>query len=105
MGQFTKRFADKSELFYCEIKDEIEGNTERREFKKTDIVSLEIGLDFGGNKSGHAFVARGYTDNYREVIGVMSRRIMVDDYPEGIDSKKLTELFLDLYRKLLIGMR
>ena len=98
-GAIYKRFADKSELFYCEIKDEIEGNTERREFKKTDIVSLEIGLDFGGNKSGHAFVARGYTDNYREVIGVMSRRIMVDDYPEGIDSKKLTELFLEFVQE------
>jgi PBSX family phage terminase large subunit len=100
-GAIYKRFADKSELFRCEIKDEIEGNTERREFKKTDIVSIEIGLDFGGNKSGHAFVARGYTDNYREVIGVMSRRIMVDDFPEGIDSKKLTELFLKFVQEVI----
>lgn len=100
-GAIYKRFADKPELFRCEIKDEIEGNTERREFKKTDIVSIEIGLDFGGNKSGHAFVARGYTDNYREVIGVMSRRIMVDDYPEGIDSKKLTELFLEFVQEVI----
>lgn len=100
-GAIYKRFADKSELFRCEIKDEIEGNTERREFKKTDIVSIEIGLDFGGNKSGHAFVARGYTDNYKEVICVMSRRIMVDDYPEGIDSKKLTELFLEFVQEVI----
>lgn len=100
-GAIYKRFADKSELFYCEIKDEIEDNTERREFKKTDIVSIEIGLDFGGNKSGHAFVARGYTDNYREVIGVMSRRIMLEDYPEGIDADKLTELFCEFLQQVI----
>lgn len=100
-GAIYKRFADKPELFYCEIKDEIEGNTEHREFKKTDIVSIEIGLDFGGNKSGHAFVARGYTDDYREVVGMMSRRIMADDFPEGIDSKKLTELFLEFVQEVI----
>lgn len=88
-------------MFYCEIKDEIEGNTEHREFKKTDIVSIEIGLDFGGNKSGHAFVARGYTDDYKEVVGVMSRRIMLEDYPEGIDSKKLTEIFLGFVQEVI----
>lgn len=69
-------------------------------------MSIEIGLDFGGNKSGHAFVARGYTDNYREVIGVMSRRIMVDDFPEWIELKETDRAFFwNLCRKLLISMR
>ena len=64
-------------------------------------MSIEIGLDFGGNKSGHAFVARGYTDDYKEVVGVMSRRIMLEDYPEGIDSKKLTEIFLEFVQEVI----
>ena len=69
--------------------------------KKTDIVSIEVGLDFGGNKSGHSFVARGYTDDYKEVIGVMSRRIMLEDYPDGIDADKLTELFCEFLQQVI----
>ena len=67
--------------------------------KKSDIVSIEIGLDFGGNQSGHSFVARGYTDDYANVIAVMSKRIMAKDAEEDIDSNRLDELFCDLFRK------
>lgn len=60
-----------------------------KEFRKEDIVSIEIGLDFGGNQSGHSFVARGYTDDYREVIAVKSKRIVQKDEEEEIDSNRL----------------
>lgn len=56
-------------------------------------MSIELGIDFGGNQSGHAFVARGYTDGFKEVIALKSKRIMARDENEEIDSNRLDELF------------
>ena len=100
-GAIYKRFADNPENFRCEVLEEPEDNAEHRQFKKSDIVSIEIGLDFGGNQSGHAFVARGYTDNYRDVIGIMSKRVMAKDADEDIDSNKLDELFCDFVQEVI----
>ena len=79
-GAIYKRFADNPEKFRCEVLEGPADNPEHKQFRKNDIVSIEIGLDFGGNQSGHSFVARGYTDDYRDVIGIMSKRVM--DYVE-----------------------
>lgn len=65
-GAIYKRFADNPEKFQCEIVEELTDDPEHKQFKKDDTVSIEIGLDFGGNQSGHSFVARGYTDDYRD---------------------------------------
>lgn len=94
-GAIYKRFADAPDKFLCEVVDEPESNlgSGNRQFRKADIVSIEIGLDFGGNQSGHSFVARGYTDDYREVIALASERIMAEDENEDIDSNRLDELF------------
>lgn len=92
-GSIYKRFADNPEAFRCEIVDEFTPNTEHKQFRKEDITSIEIGLDFGGNQSGHSFVARGYTDNYSDVIALKSRRVMAKDENEDIDSNRLNELF------------
>lgn len=78
-GAIYKRFADNPESFRCEIVDEFSPDSEYKQFRKEDITSIEIGLDFGGNQSGHSFVARGYTDNYRDVIALKSRRITAKD--------------------------
>lgn len=69
-GAIYKRFADNPEKFRCEVLEGPADNPEHKQFRKNDIVSIEIGLDFGGNQSGHSFVARGYTDDYRDVIGM-----------------------------------
>ena len=69
--------------------------------EKNDIVSIEIGLDFGGNQSGHAFVARGYTDDFRDVIGIMSKRVMTKDTDEDIDSNMLDQLFCDFVQEVI----
>jgi hypothetical protein len=58
-------------------------------------------LDFGGNQSGHSFVARGYTDNYRDVIALKSRRITAKDEKEDIDSNRLNELFCEFIREVI----
>ncbi len=100
-GSIYKRFADNPESFICEIVDEFTTNPEHKQFRKEDITSIEIGLDFGGNQSGHSFVARGYTDNYSDVIALKSRRIMVKDEKEDIDSNRLNELFCEFVQEVI----
>lgn len=92
-GAIYKRFADNPEAFRCHVVDKIDGDADHKQFQKEDIVSIEIGLDFGGNQSGHSFVARGYTDDYKEVIALKSKRVKAKDESEEIDSNKLDELF------------
>lgn len=95
-GAVYRKFADDSTGFICDIVDGAADETaSRKQFSKEDIVSIEIGLDFGGNQSGHAFVARGYTDNYHDVIILASRRAMAADSDEPIDSIRLNELFCE----------
>lgn len=100
-GAIYKRFADSPESFLCEVADELPSESVRRVFRKEDIVSISIGLDFGGNQSGHSFVARGYTDGMRDVIALKSARIKAEDEAEDIDSNRLDELFCDFVRAVL----
>lgn len=100
-GAIYKRFADNPEAFRCKIVDNISQESEYKQFRKEDITSIEIGLDFGGNQSGHSFVARGYTDNYRDVIALKSRRITAKDEKEDIDSNRLNELFCEFIREVI----
>lgn len=100
-GSIYKRFADNPEAFRCEIVDVLSQESEHKQFRKEDITSIEIGLDFGGNQSGHSFVARGYTDNYRDVIALKSRRITAKDEKEDIDSNRLNELFCEFIREVI----
>lgn len=100
-GSIYKRFADNPEAFRCEIVDVLSQESEYKQFRKEDITSIEIGLDFGGNQSGHSFVARGYTDNYRDVIALKSRRITAKDEKEDIDSNRLNELFCEFIREVI----
>lgn len=99
-GAIYKLFADKPESFMCNVTDEISVDAKCKQFKKYDITSIEIGLDFGGNQSGHAFVARGYTDDYRDIICLMSRRINAKDN-EIIDSNKLDQLFCEFVESVI----
>ncbi len=100
-GAIYKRFADNPEAFRCVVVEEFSDKPLCKEFRKEDIVSIEIGLDFGGNQSAHSFVARGYTDDYREVIAVKSKRIVQKDEEEEIDSNRLDELFCEFVQEVL----
>ena len=100
-GAIYKRFADNPESFQCEVVEEITGESEKKQIRKDDITSIEIGLDFGGNQSGHSFVARGYTDNFRDVIALKSKRIMAKDENEDIDSNKLDALFCEFVQEVI----
>lgn len=100
-GAIYKRFADNPEAFRCVIVDEISPDQEYKQFRKEDITSIEVGLDFGGNQSGHSFVARGYTDDYRDVIALKSKRIKAKDENEDIDSNKLNDLFCEFVQEVI----
>lgn len=93
-GAIYRKFADDPEKFKCIVTDR-KVSTDKKVFKKSDITSIEVGLDFGGNQSGHSLVARGYTDNYREVIMLASKRVMAKDEPEDITSIRLDEIVLE----------
>lgn len=100
-GAIYKKFADNPEIFRCEVVNELNPDAEVKQFRKEDITSIEIGLDFGGNQSGHSFVARGYTDDYRDVIALKSRRIMAKDENEDIDSNMLDKLFCEFVQEVI----
>ena len=55
---------------------------------KGKISRIVVGVDFGGNQSGHAFVATGFND-FNIAGPVMSERIMQKDYSRPIDSSIL----------------
>ncbi len=100
-GAIYKKFADNTETFRCKIVDRRLKDVEIRQFCKRDIVSIEIGIDFGGTQSGHSFVARGYTDDYKEVIAIKSRRIKAKDENEDIDSNRLDQLFCEFIQEVI----
>lgn len=65
--------------------------------EKAPYQKINIGVDFGGNGSGHAFVATGITRGYKEVHGLASERYFGDD----IDPVKLEILFCDFVERIL----
>lgn len=65
------------------------------------IIHINVGVDFGGNGSGHAFVATGELQGYEKLIILKSRRYLEGEYdPDAgkkildIDPKALDELFI-----------
>ena len=77
-GSIYRKFADAPESFICAPDGE-------------RITKVVVGVDFGGNTSGHAFVATGFI-GYGKVIPLMSQRVMQKDYSEPIDSSILDRL-------------
>lgn len=64
------------------------------ELKQKKIQMINVGVDFGGNLSKHAFVATGITNDY-EVIVLVSERHDADT-----DSDKLSMLFIDFIKRV-----
>lgn len=86
-GAIYRKFADKPESFI-------------RKADKEHITRIEIGVDFGGNGSGHSFVA---TAKYKDgrVQPVMSVRHMNADYQEGIDANILSDLIIKFVERVV----
>lgn len=75
-------------------------NSFMKKADRENITRIEIGVDFGGNGSGHSFVATGKY-NGGKAQGLMSRRYMNKDYPQGIDANLLSELFLQFVGEVI----
>ncbi|MFV0344221.1 MAG: PBSX family phage terminase large subunit [Anaerocolumna sp.] len=67
--------------------------------KPKNIMEINIGVDFGGSGSGHAFVATAYTRGYQSVIALASERHMSKD--GSIDPDVLGKLFVDFCLKIV----
>ena len=88
-GAIYRKFADHPEDFV-------------KEPATVDLTEIVIGVDFGGNKSGHSFVARGY-DRDNNVYGLKSIRYMNTDtkrFKEGIDSNILNDLLIQFVNEV-----
>ena len=87
-GAIYRAFADNPDKFIKEVKPE-------------EIKSITIGIDFGGNGSGHSFVATAKLRDGK-TAAIMSRKHMKKDFPQGIDANKLSELFLKFVEDVIV---
>ena len=65
--------------------------------KDGKLREINVGVDFGGNGSGHAFAASAPTSGYETLILLSTERHTGDD----IDPDVLAELFLKFIRKII----
>ena len=72
-GVIYKPFADNPGKYRAEL--------------KTDIQQLNIGVDFGGNKSKHSFVATSILGNYRGVQAVASELLETNLDPNQLNER------------------
>lgn len=68
--------------------------------ERQDITEIIVGLDFGGNQSGHALVATAIIGDFEKVRPLMSERLMQEDYDKPIDSSVLDGLVLDFVSRV-----
>ena len=81
-GAIYRKFADAPQHFTGKRPD------------PSEITRIDVGVDFGGNGSGHAFVATAKLKN-GSICAVLSRRHMNRDFTQGIDVQMLQRLFLE----------
>lgn len=72
-GIIYKKFADNPKEF---IIDKAPKN----------LMMVEVGIDFGGNKSGHTFVAVGYTMRFRDVVVLEAEKHIGQLNPEELNA-------------------
>ncbi len=85
-GLIYRQFADNPKKHYMPLK----------QAKRKLYEHILIGVDFGGNKSKHTFVASGITRDYKEVIVLMSERHKTD-----VDPNELANLFVKFVKKVI----
>ena len=66
---------------------------------KNTYAEINIGVDFGGSGSAHAFCASGITNGYRQLVFLASERIPCDK--EEIDPETLGDMFCDFVYKVI----
>lgn len=68
--------------------------------EREDITEIIVGLDFGGNQSGHSLVATAIIGDYEKIRLIMSERLMQKDYNKPIDSSVLDGLVFNFVDKV-----
>lgn len=86
-GAIYRKFADNSKAFAVSSADIIDAPDARR----PKILKIVMGVDFGGNQSGHSFVATAFMKDGR-VAPIASARAMQKDYNKPIDASMLDKL-------------
>ena len=71
-------------------------NKERYYTDEPDYDFIQIGIDFGGNKSAHTLVASGLKNNYSKLTALMSERIPAT----GMTPQQLYEKIGDFIEKV-----
>lgn len=73
-----------------------------------EIFRIHVGVDFGGNGSGHAFVAVGEMQGYEKLIVLKSRRYLEGEYDPDtgekildVDPEALNQLFIRFVKAVL----
>lgn len=89
-GAIYRSFADNPKAFAVDSEMIIDEPNARR----PKIQRIVVGVDFGGNQSGHSFVATALMKN-GIVVPVASRRVMADDHDDPIDASVLDRLVCD----------
>ena len=82
---------------------------------RREIAIVTMGVDFGGNKSSHAFNLTGFTRGFRQLITLKEKRIKEELTPSQLDAAfidfvkeckaeypMLTEIFCDSAEQVLI---
>lgn len=88
-------------LIYRRFADDVSSKqfSFRLDEKPKDIAEIILGIDFGGNGSGHSFTATAITRGYQKVICLASEWINCSDCE--IDPEELGKMFCDFVQKTL----
>lgn len=81
------------------VSSESKGNPFVLTTKPNSLMTINLGVDFGGGPSGHAFAASGYTRGYQNLIVLASERHMSRN--GDIDPDKLGQIFVDFCLKII----
>lgn len=70
-----------------------------------NIMRIVVGVDFGGNKSQHAFVATGFTYGMRKVVPLASKIVVAKDVNPKILADEFCQFIKNLYATYQIAMQ
>ncbi|MCH5203091.1 MAG: PBSX family phage terminase large subunit, partial [Oscillospiraceae bacterium] len=102
-GACYRKFADNPKAYYCEIVNKYT-DSNKKQFLTSQLEDITIGVDFGGNGSGHGFVATANVDNYKYLVALKSERHFGDYDSNDIDrlvldfAQSVFDLYGDVYK-------
>ena len=103
-GRIYKVFGPQNKIPHVSWYEQDEYGNWKHPLRK-NVMYVQIGVDFGGTKSSHAFNATAVTRNFRELITVKEKRITKEINPQELD-----RAFIDFVKEVMdeykvIGIR